>query len=424
MKSISMKKRLRKSQSGAVSLFVVVFAMLIISVVTVSFLRLMVADQQQASDNDLSQSAYDSALAGVEDAKRAVVQYQQDCSDSPTLCSSFAETLSGPNRDGAACNVGLQGVVATASTGAEVPIQQTVVDTAGALDQAYTCVKIKLNTEDYVGNLSADQSQLVPLFSDKMFNLVKLEWFSKEDLATGDVGSPVNLPSISSGTSLPQKGQNPGQWPVNRPSLMRTQLIQFANSGYTLSNFDTVRGAESNGATMFLYPTRQPAIGTLPFTTYDQRKTDPLDDPNPKDTHTPTAVSCKTSISSGGYACSAVLALPQAIGGSASVDGKPTFTAFLRLVPLYNGAHFRVTLWNGSVDASVPASLPKFKDVQPEVDSTGRANELFRRIVSRIDLYDTSFPYPEATIDVTGDFCKDFAVTDTQYIPGSASCRP
>jgi hypothetical protein len=49
---------------------------------------------------------------------------------------------------------------------------------------------------------------------------------------------------------------------------------------------------------------------------------------------------------------------------------------------------------------------------------------VFKRVISNVNLYDTSFPYPEATIDVTGDFCKDFAVTDTRYIAGSTTCKP
>ena len=96
-------------------------------------------------------------------------------------------------------------------------------------------------------------------------------------------------------------------------------------------------------------------------------------------------------------------------------------TAYLRLATLYNTAHFQVILSSGDIDAA-STNIISFKDVQPEVDSTGRANDLFRRVSSRVDLYDTTFPYPDATIEVNNSFCKDFRVTDTDYIDGG--CRP
>lgn len=402
-------------QSGAVSLFVVVFFMLLVTVVTVSFLRLMISDQQQASNNDLSQSAYDSAQAGVEDAKRALLKYRSDCLSSPGSCAGYASSLSTTE-----CNAALNGISGTGAIGPngktdEILVQQSLSGNDAALDQAYTCVTIQLETDDYVGNVSANQSQIVPLISASAFDRVRIEWFSKEDVMTSGSSAAVNLSPVgASGQPL----YTQGQWPLNRPPLMRAQLIQFAQT-FTVASFDTVSGAQSNGASMFLYPTSQSGIPERTMTDYDQRKTSPTDNPNPKDAlTTPTAISCVTTLNSGGYACSAVLVLPQAIGSASNVDR----TAFLRLMPLYNATHFSVTLWNGPVNAgSVPV---KFKDVQPEVDSTGRANDIFRRVQSRVDLFDTSFPYPDASIDLTGNFCKDFAVTDTQYIPAATPCTP
>jgi hypothetical protein len=104
------------------------------------------------------------------------------------------------------------------------------------------------------------------------------------------------------------------------------------------------------------------------------------------------------------------LDLPTPIGGG---DRQ----AYLRLSSLYNGAHFRVTLSNNG-------AAEKFSGVQPIVDSTGRANDIFRRISARVNLYD--FPYPDAALDITGNLCKSFSVTDTEYFPGTGdyTCTP
>jgi len=276
MKNISTSK-----QSGAVSLFVVIFAMLIITVVTISFLRLMMVDQSQASDTDLSQSAYDSAQAGVEDAKRALLHYQQVCSSTPSLCATLASSLSSD-----VCNAAvlIDGVVpsssvkgGTPSTPGEIMVQQSTSATDAILDQAYTCVTMKLATQDYVGQLSADDSQIVPLISESPYDTVTIRWFSRDDLA--DSTGALDLQNVVSGALLPEKTQ--AGWPTTRPSLMRAQLIQFGSS-FKLDGFDYVKDSggttQSNANTVFLYPSSSAGASTIDsFTALDTRKDSPTD---------------------------------------------------------------------------------------------------------------------------------------------------
>lgn len=407
MKSIS------QYQSGAVSLFVVIFATLLITVVTVSFLRLMINDQNQATSSDLSQSAYDSAQAGVEDAKRALIRYQKICNEQGvSACDVAAAEI-----DDQACNQALANALVipdgSADNGAggvgEVRVQQSSSQNDTDLDQAYTCVTIQLQTDDYVGSLAANSSKLVPLVGTSTFNSVRVEWFTTQDISQTSSGSyALSL----QGPSAAQPLLAQSSWPSNRPSVLRTQLMQYANS-FTLSSFDTTTASsQSNANTLFLYPTSAVTASSESFVARDLRKTDPNGDTPPDQrSDTPLAVHCENNLSAGGYACSAVLNLPDPVGGSADQR-----RGFLRLMPFYNATHFRVTLLNGGVPV-------QFDSVQPEVDSTGRADDLFRRVLSRVDLIDTSFPYPEAAVDLGGNLCKDFSVTDTTYI-GSATCTP
>lgn len=406
-------------QTGAVSLFVVIFATLLITVVTISFLRLMVSDQNKASNNDLSQSAYDSAQAGVEDAKRALLRYQKICDEGgQAACDAAASEI-----NNVACNNALRvgdvvsGSDVSGGTGSqtgEVKIQQSTSQGDASLDQAYTCVTLNLLTDDYIGSLASGQSKLVPLIGKSTtgstyFDRVQVEWFTSEDIGSSASGTyAVNLPGVA--TSQPLLSQT--DWVANRPSVLRTELMQFG-SNFILSSFDRTTGSgQSNANTLFLYPTSAVTASSETFTSRDSRVSDSDGNIQPKDrTDTPLPVHCENNLSAGGYACRQALVLPEPVGGG-------NRTAFLRVTPYYNATHFRVTLYNG-------AGTVQFNGVQPEVDSTGRANDVFRRVVSRVDLIDTSFPYPDGAVDVTGSICKNFAVTDTAYIASTGTaCTP
>lgn len=389
--------KIHNSQQGAVSLFVVIFASLLITIVTVGFVQLMLRDQQQSTISDLSRSANDSALAGVEDAKRLLL-LDQSCKDGSAAasvnCTAIAAALtpiSGSNET-SCTTLSDAGIVGT--TGSETIIQQSSSDGSAKLDQAYTCVKITINTDDVKKPLTMDKSLIVPLKGVGTFDSIELSWFNDANMPPSDTA--ITFPSSGSDVSLPQIGD---RWQADTPALLRTQLMQLGSS-FTLTDFDDSKpGNKSNANTLFLYPS-EVGTGTKDFA-LDARKSP---------TNTPQQVKCETSFTVAEYICKATIMLPQPINGDAS-----TRNAYLRLTALYNNANVAIRLKNG-------ASYVPFNGVQPEVDSTGRANDVFRRVKARVELIG-NFTYPETAIDMEGSLCKNFTVTDTTYSSGG-SCTP
>lgn len=394
-----MKTYSKQSQSGAVSLFVVIFTALLLTIITISFVQLMIRDQRQATASDLSQSAYDSAQAGVEDAKRLLL-LDQSCKNgtaAPSVNCTFVASALAPESGGlqSACDtLAKSGLVS--ETNGETLIQQTTSDNAAKLDQAYTCVKIATDTADYLGQLENDESTIIPLRGDKPFSQVELSWFSAQDLSSTN-NLTIGFPSTGGSVTLPRVGV---KWAANNPALMRAQLMQFGDN-FKLSDFDD--GADAS--TLFLYPLALgPADQTTMSFSLDARKSP---------ANAPRAVDCRTSLAGGGYACKAIIQLPDPTNGSAA-----NRTAYLRLSAIYNKAHFQIKLLD-SAGGDV-----KLSGVQPEVDSTGRANDLFRRVVARVELRG-DIAYPDAEIDLLGNLCKNFTVTSTTAgYSASSTCTP
>ena len=114
--------------------------------------------------------------------------------------------------------------------------------------------------------------------------------------------------------------------------------------------------------------------------------------------HTPFAVTCSTTAA---FACSVKLT-------DASIG--PDDSAFL-IVSLPYGetiSDFAVTLYHGG-------NVQEFEGVQISVDSTGRTNQLVRRVETRLDPADLFFPYPQYALELSGDggeaLKKDFWIT-------------
>lgn len=366
-----MKKKITK-KSGEVAIFVVIFAALLITVVTVSFVGIMINDQQQATNTDLSQSAYDSAQAGVEDAKRAILK----CISEGSMCDMT--TISGINSP--KCNVAVDTLNdVTNKNGSPVTVG------TNNMNQAYTCTIINLNTPDFLGMLATNQSKIIPLIGVTQFNKIQIQWFTNNDLGSLYKGK-VYLPG-----STQLFTQN--VWTPNVPPIMRTQLLQFGSS-FKLSDFNATNNGQSNN-TLFLYPSSSGNTNTS--FSLDSKILNTSSQTSSLNVPIPTI--CQSNFNSSTYACTGIINLPSPIDPGIGA-------AFLRLTSLYNKTSYRVTLLDGS-------NVIQFKNVQPSIDSTGRASNLYRRVQARVELTDINFPYPDAAVDLTGNFCKDFIVTDS-----------
>ncbi len=366
----------KKFRQGAVSIFIVIFTTLLLIIITTSFSIVMIREQQRASDADLSQSAYDSALAGVEDAKRALIKYKTDiCKNNKTQCDKILKNeLSGKSCDPIKTILG-NGVYDTNKN--EYPLQTVTGDID--LDQAYTCVKIAYDTADFVGEIKNNNSQvIIPLRPTKSgVKKIKLNWYNDQDNDGPDIDIPNNVPR----DLLFPRDDN---WPTsNRPPVLVVQYFKLTSD---LGNYDLPESHKFY-KTLYLYPSR---LETSASFNLDARGS----------STTPLAYAkCNDSFSSE-YACSMTIDLPEEI--------KSRHT-YVRITKRYSpSANFQLQMLDGA------NQVVAFAGVQPLVDSNGRANDMFRRVQARVQFLGgmNDLAYPSGALEISkGDFCKNMAVT-------------
>ncbi len=374
-----------KRQNGAVSIFSVIFAALLLTVLTVGFIGLMISGQQRAINNDLSQSAYDSALAGVEDAKRVV----RACLGGNAQACEALETSEN-------CSVISQSEIVGSATDEETVIRSSSSNSGEQFDQAYTCVNIDMNTPDYRDEVREGSSRIVPLRATGDFNQVVIEWYTQDDAGEAVLAAKEPIPGDIEG--LPQRDA----WDAAAPPLVRAQMIT-PGEDYNLASLDSSDASR----TVFLRPSTVSGgpgglavlISNLPRATNENEVTNKT-----------TPVPCSSNFANNGHSCRVILELaPGDI-----VSQSDSNNALLRLNTIYKTANVRVSLM-------LDGNPVMFYGVQPLVDSTGRANDLFRRVEARLMVGD-DFPYPSYGVDVTNALCKNFAVSDSEAI--STACSP
>jgi hypothetical protein len=191
---------LKNNQSGAVALLTVIFIAILLSILTASLISLVINEQRQATDDNLTKRAYYAAESGVEEAKLALEKWGKD----PTfdLKGGSCEPAIDPDGNG---------------------IGDLITDTG--VETAYTCQRIDTEItllEDY---LEEGETLYIPLRSVTEIKSVKISWYIRDDLPNGDGINP-SLRGINK--DLPTHSA----W-GNAPAMLRANIFSINSASIT-----------------------------------------------------------------------------------------------------------------------------------------------------------------------------------------------
>lgn len=419
-----------KLKKGAASFYVVAFSALILLIVVASFTALVIAQITRSSNDDLSQSAYDSALAGIEDAKLVYYNYKNCVSQGAKANSSidFGDLNGGAlsceaivtlveknydNCDVVSTILGRTVVKDENGNSIGVSIDEVNGQNSNRMQQYYTCAKLHTSLPNYQTSLSSsnpmrainvridDEGDPEHISIDKIEH-IKVSW--GYELSESDIA----LSNYSDGQVKYQKIDGDIK-PANPPTL----ALAFAQAGnsFKMDDFKITNGNQSNRGTIFMTPIDVDGNMTpgVEKDTYkaagfaDGVNTISVGDVVKSNTETwqnkPFGVSC-SNVGLGEFACSAVIDLPRPIGGTRADDN------FIVAVMLPYGASTDVSLeflcdetcghiktfctkddLECGADGTKEEPTPRInlKGIQIGIDSTGKANDLFRRVEARLE---------------------------------------
>ncbi len=370
----------RNKQKGAAAIFVVVFFAILIGIITLSFFRIVNQDQQLSLNNDLSQSAHDSAQAGVEDSMRAIAVYencraaaaQGDATAASCVEEFESETGALDKKDCKAIKKISSKIGIDVADDNEVKVQASATEDA-ELNQAYTCVNIDYHTSDVLASPENGQSVMYELkpSNAEPFDKIKILW----DDPSRNKGHNYALEPLSS-MRLPRAASD---W--NKPPILRAQLIYVPNTNISLPNL------QNDTWSVFLYPTSG-TVGDNNYSPVQARQVPKAD--LPKD------IPCHGIKEDARYSCGVTFTNLTA--------GTATGRYFLRLGSFYANADVKIQMLKNN------GSVVSFDGVQPAVDVTGKANNVFRRIQTRVE--PKSEPQIPAGLDfsTSDSLCKIFRV--------------
>ncbi len=406
MKRLCLKKK-ATAKRGVASLYVVIFATMLFGIVSLSCMRIMLSEVTQSSEDDLSRSAYDAAMAGVEDARTAVNRYYRCLASPNSNCDSAAKAKIFQKDCDDSIGVAryLYSDYAPSDETPEVLVQENNQDNNS--DQAYTCVIVSDVTPDYRGTLTSDtRTRVIPLnvknanseinSNSNIANVkrVRFSWFSQLNEGS-EYGGSHDFKNLDGSKKFGNADNS------TIPPTITLTLIVLNDENNDPADFHKANNG-SNYATLALLPSSQGSARTVvePDALYKAGN-------NGRDSkHEPIPVECSTSAE---FACTVDLAVNFGTNDSVFLVASLPYGETI--------ADFSVSMYKTPAGGDENAdNLVYFQGSQVSVDSTGRTGQLFRRIETRLEPSDLYFPYPMYALDLgdggdNGKLNKDFWIT-------------
>lgn len=435
-----MSKRNNRFKNGVASFYIVAISTLILVIIAVSFATAMISEMTRTSNNDLAQSAYDSAMAGIEDAKLAYYNYKK-CKTTPTYvsdamsCADIIDLVEGKKEGYCDMVADILGRVKDEELG--VLVQESNID--NDMQQYYTCVKMTNVTEDVLDTLSESESTYVIRLSfddgvdANSVDKVKVSWRSR-----GQVIDNFNYNYYSSFDNRPGLFNRE----IATPAVLSVGMIQTGTE-FSWDDFGKVYayGNKTNRGTVFLVPTNDKSVasrhtGSTGFDEYrfegswnENDEKNEIGDGgfyksnNKNNKNYPFMVYCDESTGED-FPCSVEISISEPV--SSYRRSGDTFT-FVVTLP-YGGpaTDFSLEFFCEESCMSINNQVGEREQrraylhgVQLEVDSTGRADNIYRRIKTRfveeesnVKMYSYVYSFPLYAVQLLdGSINKNLTVT-------------
>lgn len=247
------------------------------------------------------------------------------------------------------------------------PLDYVINDTT-----SYTCLLVNPAPDSLAGPVTANsQSWVTPIQPSEELDYLHLSWTPQAN-ESETAGNPTDNcpPSIANPNA--NKFEPSDNWGCTGYGVLRIDLVPTSGS---LSRSGLMR----NTHTMFVYPTTNSASSTVAYVA-SNGATGRLERARCDDD------SCKLSI---------------------DLRSAPNGQYYMRTLAFYRNTNMTVTGNNGDVT---------FSNSQVVIDSTGKAQDVLRRIQVRVPI--TGGDHPDYAIQTTNSLCKQF---EAYYRPGDTA---